>query len=178
MSFRILGTRVVWLAEGEKSEIRDILVIPANDHLWMLSGPGLELKKAHGKDFELEAVRLGPLEPGQVAVTPGAPCGFRWLHHAVVMTPELDWSAGAGRTAALHSIRLAKRAAASGVVFYPLHRGVHGRREGPVREMLAGLLEGLGESTGIKSVAVLYHGAEEKALLHETFLQLLSSPPS
>jgi hypothetical protein len=175
MAFRILGTRVEWLPEGERPAAGDVLVIPANDHLWMLSGPGLDLKKAHGKEIEIEAVRQGPLETGQIAVTAGSPCGYRWLHHAVVMGKDLVWVEGAGRAAARESIGIAKRASAAGIVFFPLYRGVHGRHEQPAREMLAGLLDGLDGVTGIKTVSVLYQSAEEKALLHETFLQLLSA---
>lgn len=175
MAFRILGTRVDWLAEGDRPPTGDVLVIPANDHLWMLSGPGLDLKKAHGKEIEIEAVRLGPLEAGRVAVTPGRLCGYRWLHHAVVMGKDMIWVAGAGRAAARESIEIAKQASAGGVVIHPLYRGVHGRHELPAREMLAGLLDGLGDASGIKTVSVLYQGADEKTLLHETFLQLLSA---
>lgn len=178
MAFRILGTRVEWLPEGEKPPAGDVLVIPANDHLWMLSGPGLDLRKAHGKEIEIAAVRLGPLEAGKVAATSGAACGYRWLHHAVVVGQDLGWVEGAGRAAARESIALAKRASAASVVFYPLYRGTHGRREQPAREMLAGFLDGLGEVSGIKTISVLYQGAEEKALLHETFLRLLSAPPA
>jgi hypothetical protein len=175
MAFRILGTRVEWLPEGERPATGDVLVIPANDQLWMLAGPGLDLKKAHGKEIEIDAVRQGPLEAGRVAVTPGSACGYRWLHHAVVMGKDLAWIDGAGRDAAKESIGIAKRASAAGLVFYPLYRGAHGRHERPAREMLAGILEALNEASGIKTVSVLYQGAEEKALLHETFLQLLSA---
>jgi hypothetical protein len=175
MAFRILGTRVDWLLEGEKPASGDVLVIPANDHLWMLSGPGLDLKKTHGKEIEIDAVRQGPLESGQVAVTAGSRCGYRWLHHAVVMAKDLTWIAGAGHAAARESILIAKRASAASVVFYPLYRGVHGRHEQPAGEMLSGLLDGLDGGSGIKTVSVLYQTAEEKALLHGTFLQLLSA---
>ena len=175
MAFRILGTRVDWLAEGDRPLAGDVLVIPANDHLWMLSGPGLDLRKAHGKEIEIEAVRQGPLEAGRVAVTPGALCGYRWLHHAVVMSKDMAWVEGAGRAAARESIGIAKRASAAAVVVYPFYRGVHGRHEPPAREMLAGFLDGLEEVSGIKTISVLYQGVDEKALLHETFLQLLSA---
>ncbi len=175
MAFRILGTRVDWLPEAQRPAAGDVLVIPANDHLWMLSGPGLELRKTHGKEVEIDAVRQGPMEAGQVAVTPGSLCGFRWLHHAVVMSKEMTWTEGAGRTAARESLTIASRASAASVVFYPLYRGAHGRHEKPAREMLAGLLDGLDGGSGIQTVTVLYQAAEEKALLHETFLQLLAA---
>jgi hypothetical protein len=152
-----------------------VLVIPANDHLWMLSGPGLDLRKAHGKEIEIEAVRQGPLEAGKVAVTSGASVGYRGLYHAVVMGQDLEGIEGAGRSAARESITIAKRASAAVIVFYPFYRGIRGRRERPAREMLAGLLDGLGEASGIKTVQVLHQGAEEKVLLHDTFLQLLSA---
>ena len=59
MSFHIVKSRIAWLPESKKPKSGAALAIPANDHLWMISGPALELKKAHGKELDLEAVRQG-----------------------------------------------------------------------------------------------------------------------
>ena len=178
MAFRILGTRVEWLPEAERPATGDVLVIPANDHLWMLSGPGLEIKKKFGKEVELEAVRLGPLQDGEVAVTAASFLGYKALYHAVVMKQDFSWCEGAGRRAIAAALARANRDKVNAMIVYPLWRGAHGRREGPAREMLSGLFEGLTGGSSIRTIHVLHGAADEKALLHETFLQLLASPPA
>ena len=176
MAFHILDTRIEWLAEGERPARGEALVIPANDHLWMLSGPGLELKRSLGKEVELEAVRQGPLEPGALAVTAGEKAGYRMIFHAVVMGQYQHWVAGAGRRAVLALCERAGREKLSSLAVFPLYRGIHGRREGPAEEMLSGFLEGLQSAPGPKVVSILFSGAEEKNLLHHTLVRLLGQP--
>ena len=178
MAFRLYGTRIDWLAEAERSRSGEILVIPANDHLWMLNGPGLELKKGGGKELEIEAVRLGPIEAGQVVATSGAAIGFRSLYHAAVMAQDATWIEGAGRRAMAEIVERSVREKAIEIICYPLYRGVHGRKEAPAAEMLAGLFGAVREGIPLKQVRVLYQTPEEKSMLHGTFLQLLSRPES
>jgi hypothetical protein len=173
MAFHIMSTQIEWLDEGHRPVTGDILMIPANDHLWMITGPGLDLKKAHGKEIELDAVRLGPLEAGGLGVTAGGPTGYRWLYHAVVTGQDHAWVPGAGQKAVRAAVERANREKATSMVVFPLYRGLQGRREEPAREMLDGLLEALQEACSLRTVSVLYGQAEEKQLLHETFLRLL-----
>ena len=173
MAFRIMDTKLEWLAETERPKVGDILVIPANDHLWMLSGPGLEFKKILGKEIELEAVRQGPLEPGALAVTSGEPLGYRFLFHGVVTRQDLNWVPGAGRQAVQAAVARAGREKASSMILYPLYRGVHGRREDPAREMLAAFLSGLEAGSTLRQVSILCGQPDEKTMLHATMLRLL-----
>jgi hypothetical protein len=176
MAFRLYGTRIEWLAEAERPRTGEILVIPANDHLWMLSGPGLEIKKTHGKQIELDAVRQGPVEAGSVVVTEGATLGYRSLYHAVVMGQDLAWIGEAGQRAMGRVVERALREKATELICFPFYRGVHGRREPPAREMLQGLFAAVAGSVSLKLVRFLFQDAQEKALLHETFLRLLAEP--
>ncbi len=176
MAFRILRTKLSWTSEGEKPVSGDALVIPANERLWMLAGPGLDMKKEHGKEIEVEAVRQGPAEPGMAVATPGDALGYRMLIHAVVMGQDFLWIPGAGKMAVASSLDIARRQKAAGMVWYPLYRGTRGRREEPAREMLSALLEGLQEGNAPESIQVLYSDDDEKKLLHETFVRLLSQP--
>jgi hypothetical protein len=176
MAFRILNTRLDWMPEGEKPASGEALVFPANDHLWMLSGPGLELKKSLGKEVELEAVRQGPVEPGALVVTSGEAAGYRLLFHAVVMGQDLQWIRGAGTRAVASVLDRAAREKVSSLHVHPLFRGVHGRREEPAREMLGAFLEGLEAGSTLKSVSILYAGAEEKAFLNDILVRLLAEP--
>jgi hypothetical protein len=176
VAFHVVNTRVELLAEAARPKTGEVLVIPANDHLWMLSGPGLELKKAHGKEIEIEAVRHGPVNPGSLVATSGLAAGYRLLFHAVIMGQDMNWVDGAGQLVVSAVLERAVREKATTLVVYPLYLGVHGRREGPAREMLAGLLGGLESGSTIRTVTLLCGQPEEKTLLHETFLRLLNSP--
>lgn len=174
MAFRILGTRVEWLAAADLPREGEILMIPSNDHFWMLSGPGLEIKKRFGKDIEIEAVRQGPVDPGAVVATGGAGTGFRVILHGAVMGQDQAWVAGAGVKVVQAAVDRAAREKAASMVIHPLYHGVHGRREGPAREMMDGILAALSQGSPVKLIQVLYDGPEEKALLHATFLKALS----
>lgn len=176
MAFRILKTKLTWLPESERPASGEVLVIPANERLWMIAGPGLDIRKAHGKELEIEAVRQGPVEPGRAIATQGSPLGYRLLIHAVVMGQDFMWIPGAGRKAVASLLELARQHKATGMIWYPLYRGTRGRREEPAREMLGALLEGLQEGGGPDGIQMLYSDDEEKKLLHETFVHLLSHP--
>ena len=173
MSFHIVDTRITWILESKRPKTGQILVIPANDHLWMGSGPGLELKKELGKEFELEAVRLGPVAPGDVVATSGAPVGFQLLMHAAVMGQDLKWVEGSGRKAVAGILALATKKKMTEILSYPLYRGTHGDRMEPVREMLGAYMEILEEGSSVKTVSILAADDEERALLQDIFLQLL-----
>ena len=178
MAFRILKTRLDWARESDRPSSGDALVIPANERLWMLAGPGLDIKKEHGKELEVEAVRQGPVEPGTAVATPCQAIGYGILIHAVVMGQDFLWIPGAGKRAVASSLDIACRQKAASMVWYPLYRGTRGRREEPAREMLGALLESLQEGNAPDRIHVLYADEEEKKLLHETFVHLLSHPPT
>lgn len=176
MAFHLYGTHVEWLSESDLPRSGEALVVPANDHLWMLSGPGLAMRKAHGKEIELEAVRQGPVAPGSVVSTAGAVLGFRLLYHAVVMGQDLAWVEGSGGPAMKTVVSQALRDKVSTLVCYPFYRGAHGRKEGPAREMLGGLFGAVTERVSLSRIQFLFETPQEKTLLHETFLRLLSEP--
>ncbi|MFN8546831.1 MAG: hypothetical protein U0527_02370 [Candidatus Eisenbacteria bacterium] len=174
MSFHVINTKVEWLAETKRPAEGSILVIPANDHLWMSAGPGLEIKVASGKELELEAVRQGPASPGAVIETIGGASGFARLFHAVVWTQNNQWSPGAGRIAGRAMIEAAERAKSESLVAYPFHRGAHAPQGPAIQEMLAGLLEALERGSTVRRVTVLMADAQEQALFQQAFLQALS----
>lgn len=177
MAFNVIRTKLEWADENKRPPEGDVLVIPANDHLWMGSGPGLELKKSLGNEFELEAVRLGPLEAGAVAVSPGGGSGYRWLYHAVVAGQDLQWVPGAGRRAMEAAVRRANDSKAESMWIWPLYRGLHAPKAEAAREFLAGLLVGLergGTLTRVQVAAL----PDERPLFQQLFLNLLSGGDS
>ncbi|MBK8230343.1 MAG: hypothetical protein IT349_03730 [Candidatus Eisenbacteria bacterium] len=175
MAFNVINTKVEWVLEARKPTAGPLLVIPANDHLWMGTGPGLEIKKAHGKELEVEAVRQGPVEPGAVVETSAGGTGFQRLLHAAVLDQENHWVPGAGRLAARAMVEAAERLRASELIAYPFHRGAHVRPEVALPEMLSGLLDALERGSSVRRVVVLAADATEQTVLQQTFLQALSS---
>ncbi len=173
MAFRILQTRLEWKPEAEEPASHEILVIPANDRLWMLSGPGLEIKKRFGKEIEAEAARQGPVAPGEIVSTPGGKTGYTRLYHAVVMGQDQHWIPGAGEHAIVAACVQADREKAASMVVHPLYRGVHGKREAAAQEMLAGFLSSLEKGTTLRVVSILWGQPDEKEMLHQMFLHLL-----
>lgn len=174
MSFHVVNSRLVWLPESKRPKSGAALAIPSNDHLWMIAGPGLELKKAHGKELELEAVRQGPIEIGSVAVTSGEAIGFGHLFHVAVTGQDLQWVPGAGNKAAEALLDRAARSKIEDLLVYPFYRGTHAARPEAAREMLGGFLRVMERGITVKTVQVLVADAEEQRLLHDIFLQLLS----
>ena len=173
MSFRIVNTRIAWASPDKAPTSGEALVIPANDHLWMGAGPGLELKKAYGKELELEAVRLGPIEPGGVAVTSGEGTGFRYLFHAVVSGQDLHWIEGAGARAVESLLAEAAKRKLSELVVHPLHRGMHADGMSAAKEFLGAFLPVLEAGSPVKDITVLTQDDEEWKLFQDLFLQLL-----
>lgn len=174
MSFHVVKSRLAWLPESKLPKHGAALAIPSNDHLWMISGPGLDLKKIHGKELELEAVRLGPVETGTVAVTPGDVTGFANLFHVAVTGQDLRWVEGAGDKAAEALLERAVRMKIEDLLVYPFYRGTHAVRPEAAREMLGGFLRVMERGISVKTVQVLVADAEEQRLLHDIFLQLLA----
>lgn len=174
MSFHVINTKVEWVSEAKRPAEGSILVIPANDHLWMSAGPGLDIKVASGKELELEAVRQGPASPGAIIETGGGASGFTRLFHAVVWTQNNQWSPGAGQLAARAMIEAAERTKVDTLIAYPFHRGAHAPQGPAVQEMLAGLIEALEKGSTVRRVAILMADPQEQALFQQAFLQALS----
>jgi len=174
MSFHIVKSRVAWLSESKRPKSGVALAIPSNDHLWMISGPGLELKKAHGKELELEAVRQGPVELGSVVVTSGEGTGFTHLLHVAVTGQDLQWTPGAGEKGAEALLERAIRMKIDELVTFPFYRGTHAARPEAAREMLSGFIRVMERGIPVKTVQVLVADAEEQRLLQDIFLQILS----
>jgi len=174
MSFNVVNTRIVWSVASKAPTTGAALAIPANTHLWMGSGPGLEIKKTQGKEFELEAVRQGPAETGDVVFTDGTPLGFNHLIHVVVMGQDLQWVEGAGDRAGESLLRRCEEKKIRDVVAHPFHRGVTTATLEPAREMLGSFLRVMEEGVAVDCVTVLVADSDEQKLLQDLFLQLLS----
>ncbi|MEZ4651392.1 MAG: macro domain-containing protein [Candidatus Eisenbacteria bacterium] len=174
MTFHVVNSRIGWALPKKAPQEGEALVLPANDHLWMGAGPGLEIKKAHGNEIELEAVRLGPVPLGGVAVTPGGPTGFTHLFHAVVSGQDLKWVEGAGEKAVAAVLAEAERRKIGSLVFHPLFRGMHADKMAAAKEFLGAFLPVLEAGSAVKEITVLTEDDAEWKLFQDLFLQLLT----
>jgi O-acetyl-ADP-ribose deacetylase (regulator of RNase III) len=71
----------------------DAVVNAANDQLWMGSGVAGAIKRAGGQIIEEEAMRQGPIEPGDAVATTGGDLKAKWVIHAAVMGQSLQTDA-------------------------------------------------------------------------------------
>lgn len=175
MSFHVVKTRIGWVLPQKAPSTGEGLVIPANDHLWMTAGPGLELKKRLGKEVELDAVRFGPVAPGVVVVTTPPGTGFTHLFHAVVSGQDLHWLPGAGAQAVENLLAEATRRKVATLLVHPFHRGVHGDRIHAAKETLGAFLRVLEAGSSVREITVLVENDEEWKLYQDLFLQLLKA---
>lgn len=172
MAFHIIQTKVEWVPQAKARPEADVLVIPANDHLWMTFGPGVELKKSAGKELELAAVRQGPIAPGALVVTTGT-AGFAEIYHLAVAGQDLRWVDGAGESAIVAALERAKADRRETVVCHPLYRGLPVSKPQALKEMFAGIQRVLEHGSTVRRLDVLCADAEEQQLFQQTFLAVL-----
>lgn len=174
MTFHVVNSRIGWALPKKAPTEGEALVLPANDHLWMGAGPGLDIKKAHGNELELEAVRLGPIPLGGVAVTAGGPTGFTHLFHAVVSGQDLQWVEGVGEKAVAAALAEAEKRKITALVFHPLYRGMHADKMAATKEFLGAFLPVLEAGSSVKEITILAQDEDEWKLFQDLFLQLLT----
>ena len=88
----------------------DAVLNAANNHLWMGAGVAGAIKAKGGPEIEREAMKLGPIEPGQAVTTTAGQLKARYCIHAAAMGQDLLTSAelitGATRSALAEAARL------------------------------------------------------------------------
>lgn len=168
--FNIFKTRVVVEQTAPISVSAQALAIPANDHLWMGSGLGNELKQTGGEEIEVEAVRQGPAELGQAVVSGAGSLPFQRLYHLVVMGQDLKVQPGPVRRAMIAALGQAKTDGLETLVVAPL---VPDQQSGTLREVaqevIAALFEALGEETSLEQVTLTVSGSQDVMSYRETF---------
>jgi O-acetyl-ADP-ribose deacetylase (regulator of RNase III) len=119
----------------------DAVVNAANNHLWMGAGVAGAIKAKGGIEIEREAMKLGPIEPGQAVTTTAGRLKARYCIHAAAMGQDLvtgaELIAGATRSALAEAARLEL----DSVAFPALGTGVGGFPAGAcARLMIAAAL--------------------------------------
>ena len=104
----------------------DAVVNAANNHLWMGSGVAGAIKAKGGEEIEREAMRLGPIEPGQVVTTSAGRLKARYCIHAAAMGQDLATNAELIEKATRSALAEATRLGLDSVAFPALGTGVGG----------------------------------------------------
>jgi len=117
----------VELIEGDITRCQvDAIVNAANNHLWMGAGVAGAIKRSGGQEIEDEAIRLGPVEVGEVAVTGAGSLPTRHVIHAAVMGQDLIPSAESIRLCTRNTLRTADELRLHSIAFPALGTGVGG----------------------------------------------------
>ncbi len=104
----------------------DAIVNAANNHLWMGSGVAGAIKASGGEEIEREAMKLGPIEPGQAVTTTAGRLKARYCIHAAAMGQDLVTSARLISMATRSSLTEAARLGIDSISFPALGTGVGG----------------------------------------------------
>lgn len=159
---RRFGNTVVTVRQGDITRITaDAIVNAANSQLWMGGGVAGAIKRAGGEEIEREAMRQGPIEPGQAVATGAGLLPFRAVIHAATMGPDLTTDGPIIRAATRSSLRVADEAALTSIALPALGTGVGGFSLDEAAELMveeiAAYLRG---ATGLRSIVLVGWNAE------------------
>jgi len=115
------------LTEGDITACAiDAVVNAANNHLWMGAGVAGAIKRVGGTEIEEEAIKRGPIEVGDVAVTGAGRLPARHVIHAAVMGQDLMPTSTSIQAATRNALVAADDLKLQSVAFPALGTGVGG----------------------------------------------------
>ena len=152
----------------------DAVVNAANNYLWMGSGVAGAIRAKGGEEIEREAMKLGPIEPGQAVTTTAGRLKARYCIHAAAMGQDLVTSADLISKATRNSLAEAERLGLDSMSFPALGTGVGGfPAEACARLMIAAALSH--SRTNPKPGSVIFVLRDEPAF--RPFTDALKSVP-
>jgi O-acetyl-ADP-ribose deacetylase (regulator of RNase III) len=104
----------------------DAVVNAANNNLWMGAGVAGAIKRVGGVEVEEEAIKRGPIEVGEVAVTGAGKLPARHVIHAAVMGQDLMPTSASIQAATRSALQAADDLKLQSVAFPALGTGVGG----------------------------------------------------
>src|SRR5262245_20878748 len=117
----------VEITEGDIStQDTDAIVNAANNHFWMGAGVAGAIKRRGGDEIEAEAMRQGPVEPGECVITSAGRLAAKHVIHAAVMGQDLRTSASLIERATRNSLALADQNGLTSIAFPAFGTGVGG----------------------------------------------------
>ncbi len=104
----------------------EAIVNAANNHFWMGSGVAGAIKAAGGDIVEKEAVKKGPVMPGEAVHTTAGKLPFKMVIHAAVMGQDLRTSDKYIRQATISCLNIAEKLNIESIAFPAFGTGVGG----------------------------------------------------
>ncbi|MBN1211461.1 MAG: macro domain-containing protein [candidate division Zixibacteria bacterium] len=104
----------------------EAIVNAANNEFWMGSGVAGAIKSAGGEVIEEEAMKKGPVMPGEAVYTGAGRLPLKLVIHAAVMGQDLKTSDKLIRRATVASLSLADKLGVESVAFPAFGTGVGG----------------------------------------------------
>lgn len=102
------------------------IVNAANNNFWMGSGVAGAIKRAGGEVIEQEAIKKGPVMPGEAVFTGAGKLRYKMIIHAAVMGQDLRTKDTYIRQATIASLNIAEKNKISSVAFPAFGTGVGG----------------------------------------------------
>jgi len=102
------------------------IVNAANNEFWMGSGVAGAIKKAGGQVIEEEAMKKGPVMPGEAVYTGAGRLRFRYIIHAAVMGQDLHTRDKLIRQATIASLNIAEKLKLESIALPAFGTGVGG----------------------------------------------------
>jgi O-acetyl-ADP-ribose deacetylase (regulator of RNase III) len=170
MSTVLISERVrLTIAQGDiATQGVDAVVNAANSGLWMGSGVAGALKRAGGADIERDAMRQGPIEPGEAVITTAGTLAAKHVIHAAAMGEDLHTNAELIRRATEATLDLAEREGLTSIAFPALGTGVGGFAPAECARVMLGVFQS--RAAGLRSVTeitiVLFGEAARTAFEH------------
>lgn len=175
MSFQFVRTRVEIILASSPWPEADALLLPANNYLWMATGPARDVKQAAGEEVERAAVRAGPIALGEVAITPAGALPLAGILHVAVMGQDLAFNGDAASQGVRRALQLAGERRWLRLLLHScLSAARSGGREG-IRPMLAVLVEELLEGHALTALTLLAADEKERKLMHDALLGIVQS---
>jgi O-acetyl-ADP-ribose deacetylase len=104
----------------------DAIVNAANNHFWMGGGVAGAIKRKGGAEIETEAMKQGPVDPGNAISTTAGRLKARYCIHAAVMGEDLVTCGDFILRATARSLELAAGLGLESIAFPALGTGVGG----------------------------------------------------
>jgi O-acetyl-ADP-ribose deacetylase len=122
-----IGSTTISITRGDITEAEvDAVVNAANAELWMGAGVAGAMKRKGGTVIEEEAVRQGPIEPGEAVLTVAGNLPATHVIHAATMGSDLKADTDKVVAATRSSLAIAEKHKMSSIAFPALGSGVGG----------------------------------------------------
>lgn len=102
----------------------EVIVNAANNHFWMGAGVAGAIKAAGGEIIEKEAVKKGPVMPGEAVHTTAGSLPYKMVIHAAVMGQDLRTSDKYIRQATISCLNIAEKLKVESIAFPAFGTGV------------------------------------------------------